>query len=358
MEYIQSAKRLNSRQARWSLFFTRFDFSVSYRPGSRNIKPDALSHQSAGIESPAQEPETILPSTTLVAPLTWEVEERVKAALEDQPSPSSCPPNRLFVPSALRSDVLQWAHCSRLTCHPGIQRTKGFLQQRFWWATLEEDTREFVNACPVCNQHKPSHQAPAGLLQPLPVPHRPWSHISSDFVTGLPPSKGNTCILTVVDRFSKMAHFVPLPKVPSAKETAELVLRHVFRLHGLPTDVVSDRGPQFTSVFWREFCSLLGATVSLSSGFHPQSNGQTERKNQDLETMLRCMVSKNPSIWSQELLWVEYAHNTLTTSATGPSPFQCSYGFQPPLFPALEREVSCPSVQAFIRPGSKPGLLF
>ena len=140
-----------------------------------------------------------------------------------------------------------------------------------------------------------------------------------------------------------MAHFVPLPKLPSAKETAEQVLLHVFRLHGFPTDVVSDRGSQFTSIFWREFCTLVGATVSLSSGFHPQSNGQSERMNQEMETALRCMVSQHPSSWSRQLLWVEYGHNTLTSSATGLSPFQCTYGFQPPLFPALEREVSCPS---------------
>ena len=93
-----------------------------------------------------------------------------------------------------------------------------------------------------------------------------------------------------MDRFSKLAHFVPLPKLPSVKETAQLVLLHVFRLHGLPVDVVSDWGPQFTSVFWKEFCALLGATVSLSSGFHPQSNGQTERMNQEMETALCCMV--------------------------------------------------------------------
>lgn len=129
----------------------------------------------------------------------------------------------------------------------------------------------------------------------------------------------------MVDRFSKMAHFIPLSKLPSAKETAQIVLQNVFWLHGLPTDIVSDRGPQFTSVFWREFCSLLGATVSLSSGYHPQSNGQTERINQQMETVLRCMASRNPSSWSQQLLWVEYSHNTLVSSASGLSPFQCAY---------------------------------
>ena len=180
------------------------------------------------------------------------------------------------------------------------------------------------------------------------MPHRPWSDISLDFVTGLPPSKGNTTILTVVDRFSKMVHFIPLPKLPSAKGTAEAVLLNVFRIHGFPRDVVSDRGPQFVSQFWKAFCSLLGATVSLSSGYHPQSNGQAERMNQELETGLRCLVSQNPATWSNHLIWVEYAHNTLPSVSTGLSPFQCAYGYQPPLFPDLEKEVNVPSAQRFI----------
>ncbi len=148
---------------------------------------------------------------------------------------------------------------------------------------MARDIREFVLACSVCARGKTSNRPPEGLLQPLLVPSRPWSHIALDFVTALPPSLGNTVVLTVVDRFSKAAHFIPLPKLPSAKETAATVVNHVFRIHGLPADVVSDRGPQFVSKFWREFCRLLGATVSLSSGFHPQTNGQTERANQDLE---------------------------------------------------------------------------
>ncbi|KAI3374601.1 hypothetical protein L3Q82_021170, partial [Scortum barcoo] len=144
--------------------------------------------------------------------------------------------------------------------------------------------------------------------------------------------KGNTTVLTVVDRFSKMAHFIPLPKLPSAKETAQVMINHVFRIHGLPTDIVSDRGPQFVSVFWKEFCRLLGATVSLSSGYHPESNGQTERMNQELETCLRCLVAQNKTTWSQHLTWIEYAHNTLPTAATGLSPFHVVHGYQPPVF--------------------------
>ncbi|KAG1967775.1 retrotransposable element [Pimephales promelas] len=348
LEYIRTAKRLNSRQARWALFFGRFDFTLSYRPGSKNIKPDALSRIFDFSDRPST-PECILPETIFVSTLTWEIEAKVKRALEGVTPPPGCPPNRLFVPEGLRSDVIQWGHSSNVACHPGVTRTGFSVKQRFWWPRMARDVHDFVLACSVCAIGKSSNQPPDGLLQPLPVPSRPWSHIALDFITALPPSQGNTVILTVVDRFSKAAHFIPLPKLPSAKETAVTIVDHVFRLHGLPMDVVSDRGPQFVSKFWREFCKLLGATVSLSSGFHPQSNGQTERANQDVERTLRCMVSKNPSSWSQQLSMVEYAHNTLPVSSTGLSPFECSVGYQPPIFPSLESEVAVPSAHAFIQ---------
>ena len=348
LEYIRSAKRLSSRQARWALFFNRFVFSLSYRPGSKNVKPDALSQQFQS-DGGSSVPESILPSKVVIGAITWDIEDKVKQGQADHPVPSACPVNRLFVPANLRSQVLQWGHSSRLACHPGVKRTLALLRQRFWWGSMEEETKEFVAACLICSQHKSARHAPSGLLQPLPIAHGPWSHISLDFVTGLPPSDGNTTILTIVDRFSKSDHFIPLPKLPSAKETAELMLQHVFRLHGLPSDIVSDRGRQFTSRFWTEFCSLLGAKVSLSSGFHPQSNGHSERMNQDMETALRCVVSHNLSSWSKHLLWVEYADNTLPSSATGLSPFQCSRGYQPPLFPVQELEARVLSVQMFVQ---------
>lgn len=116
-----------------------------------------------------------------------------------------------------------------------------------------------------------------------------------------PRSAGNTVILTVVDRFSKSAHFIPLPKLPSAKGTAQIMVDHVFKLHGLPTDIVSDRGPQFASQFWREFCRLIGASASLSSGFHPQTNGQAERANQIVVRIICSLALCNPSSWSEQL---------------------------------------------------------
>ena len=348
LSYLRSAKRLNSRQARWALFLGRFNFILTYRPGSRNTKPDALSRQSVP-EKSCSEPETILPHSCVVAAATWEIETCIREAQRSHPDPGNGPPNCLFVPDSARSQVLQWGHSSKLTCHPGFHRTLSFIKRRFWWPSMTCDTRAFVSACSVCARSKASHQPPAGLLRPLPVPSRPWSHIAVDFVTGLPPSEGNTIILTVVDRFSKAVHFVPLPKLPSATETADLLVLHVFRLHGIPQDIVSDRGPQFSSQVWKAFCQALGATASLSSGYHPQTNGQTERANQDLGAALRCVTAHHPSSWSRQLPWVEYAHNSLTSAATGMSPFMASLGYQPPLFSVQEEAVAVPSVQANIQ---------
>jgi len=250
----------------------------------------------------------------------------VKEAQRNVPDPGGGPHDRLFVPPAVRSQVLQWGHSSKLTCHPGGHRTLVFLRHRFWWPGMAGDVREFVAACSVCARSKASHRPPAGLLRPLPIPSRPWSHIAVDFVTGLPPSEGNTVILTIIDRFSKAVHYVPLPKLPSALETADLLSKHVFKLHGIPMDIVSDRGPQFASRVWSAFCKAVGAAASLSSGYHPQTNGQTERANQDLEAALHCVTAHHPVSLSSFLPWIEYAHNSLSCSATVMSPFmaRCS----------------------------------
>lgn len=214
---------------------------------------------------------------------------------------------------------------------------------------MVRDTKTFIVACPVCARGKSSHFPPAGPLNPLSIPLRPSSHISVEFVTGLPPSSGNTVVLTVVDRFSKAAHFIPLFKLPSTVETVVLLVLHVFQLHGIPADIVSDRGPQFTSSVWRSFLSALRVAVSLLSGYYPQSNGQTERENQTLENALQCVAACNPSTWTALLPWVEYSYNSLVSSAHVMSPFTASLGYQPPLFNFQETEVAVPSVRANLR---------
>ncbi|TWW61053.1 hypothetical protein D4764_05G0011430 [Takifugu flavidus] len=350
LTYVRTAKRLNPRQGRWALFFSRFDFTLTFRPDSKNIRADALSRQfPEEFPGAPRDPDTIVPPARVIGVISWPIETAVEQAQRDEPDPGNGPQDRMFVPSSVRPQVLEWGHSSCFACHPGVRRTVEFVQRRFWWPNLQEDVREFVGACTVCARSKASHRSPAGLLHPLPVPSRPWSHIALDFVTGLPVSQGNDTILTIVDRFSKGVHFVALPKLPSAAETAELLVSHVVRLHGIPLDVVSDRGPQFTSRVWQAFCKGIGATVSLSSGYHPQSNGQAERANQALEAALRCVTTSNPASWSRFLPWVEYSLNTMESSATGMSPFQCFLGYQPPLFPQQELEIAVPSTRAHLR---------
>ncbi len=166
-----------------------------------------------------------------------------------------------------------------------MNRTLTLLKRHFWWPSMYIDTRAFVSAFMICAWGKSSHRPPSGL-HPLPVPSRPLSHVALDFVMSLCLHKV-TVILTIVDRFSKAVNFVALPNFPSASETADLLVRHVVRLYGILLDIVSDWGPQFLSQVWRAFCQA-GATVSLSSGFYPQFNGQMERANKDLEVTLRC----------------------------------------------------------------------
>lgn len=194
-----------------------------------------------------------------------------------EPDTSTRPTGNLFVQYSMRSKVLHWLHTNKLSCHPGTSYMLSLAKRHFWWPTMNQDAKEFVAACTTCARNKTGNQPPTGLLQPLPTHIRPWSHISADFVTGLPPSEGNTFVLTVIDTFSTADHFIPLPKLPLTLETAQLLIQHMFRIHSITSDVVSNHGPQFISQVWCNFCNTLGASTSLSSGYHPLPNGQAEQ---------------------------------------------------------------------------------
>ncbi len=302
LEYLKTAHRLNPRQARWSLFFSRFVFTVTYRPGTKNIKADALSRQfERGPE--VTEPENVISPTIIISPIQWDIITEIEQANTGQAVPPECPQDKLFVPEELRKRTIDQVHTALSSGHPGINATIQLLQNRFWWPTLRGDTITQVRQCQVCQTQKPSRQLPAGLLQPLPIPHCPWSHIAIDFITDLPNSNGHTTILTVIDRFSKACRLIPLPKLPTALETAEHLCNYVFRFYGLPEDIVSDRGPQFTSRLWAAFFKALEVNISLTSGYHPQSNGQADKLNQELVRFLRSYCSANQLDWSRYLMY-------------------------------------------------------
>lgn len=286
LEYLKSSKRLNHRQARWALFFTWFQFTVTNRPGSKNTKADALSRQFESCANPPSN-KPIIPSSIILAPIQWDIMSEIAEAQQDEPPPTDCPTTHTYVPTSLRQRVIQEVHTAPSAGHPGIAATTHLVSNQFWWPSLSTDVITFIHNCIICQTTKSSRQSPAGLLQPLPIPQRPWSHIAVDFITDLPNSQGHTTILTVVDRFSKSCRFIPLPKLPTALETAEHLCNFVFRFYGLPEDIVSVWGPQFTSRLWVAFFQRLNVNISLTSDYHPEANGQAERLNQELIRYLR-----------------------------------------------------------------------
>jgi hypothetical protein len=147
-----------------------------------------------------------------------------------------------------------------------------------------------VRACITCQRNKTDHLHPAGLLQPLEVPTTVWSDLTMDFIEGFPKVNGKSVILTVVDRFSKTAHFIPLGHPYTAPSVTRLFFDHIVKLHGIPSSIVSDRDPMFTGHFWRELFTLAGVKLQLSSAFHPQSDRLSEAANKVISMYLRCLV--------------------------------------------------------------------
>ncbi|KAK3538402.1 hypothetical protein QTP86_001750 [Hemibagrus guttatus] len=239
LEYLQAAKKLNPRQARWALFFTRFNFTISYRPRSKNTKADALSRMFAPEENP-ETPEPILPEKIIVSPITWS-EETLLPANASTTAPPGCPPGVQYITRARRTSLIHSVHTSLGTGHPGINETLSLLKDRFWWPNMAVDVRRYMQGCEECAMSKDPRHLPSGKLLPLPVPNRPWSHLGVDFIMDLPTSRSHTCIFVVVDRFSKLCRLLPLKGPHTALEAAELMFNHVFRYFDIPEDIVSDR---------------------------------------------------------------------------------------------------------------------
>ena len=205
---------------------------------------------------------------------------------------------------------------------------------------MRQSVINYIAQCTICQQIISATTVPTGLLHPLPIPEAVWDDITMDFITALPVSRGMTTILVVVDRLSKYIHLGALPANFTAAKVAELFVEIVVKHHGFPKSIVSDHDPVFVSTFWRRLFELSGTKLSMSSSYHPQTDGQTEVVNRGLEQYLRAFVQDNPKTWLFFLCWAEFHYN----SSLKMSPFQALYGRTPPAIPCCTRTSS--SVQA------------
>ena len=395
LEYFMSTKLLNRRQARWAEYLSRFNFKITYRPGNKSGKPDALTRRSEDLPGEGGDArlqhmeQTVLKPHQLQVYANWlqnipgkpprlEKPQRKLRLLADNPPGDGRDPlkallekayetdktpsevlqalkrgdrrhpkvslaecedrqgtlfyrGRIFVPDhdELRLHIIQNHHSTPAFGHPGRAKTLELIQREYYWQTMRKDVDRFVRNCEPCRRSRTVRHSPFGLLRQPPIPRAPWQDISMDFVVGLPWSEGFNAIWVVVDRLTKQRHLIPCRGDVDAKDLADLFLQWIFRLHGLPETIISDRGTQFASHFWGRLCERLQISRRMSTAFHPETDGQTERLNAVMEQYLRAYVNYLQDDWSSWLPLAEFAANNQVSEATNASPFFALHGYHP-----------------------------
>ncbi|KAJ8489233.1 hypothetical protein ONZ45_g13670 [Pleurotus djamor] len=242
-----------------------------------------------------------------------------------------CIPRATYKGRSVREIVIAEAHTT--LAHLGHKKTLDYLRDHVWWKEMAQDTQKYCESCMRCKRSKPNNQRPYGLLNPMPVPTRPWEAIGMDFVGPLPESRDRNAsydsITVIIDLLSAMVHLVPSRTNYSAIHVAELLFDRVYRLHGLPMVIVSDRDVWFTSRFWQRLHDLIGTELKMSSAYHPQTDGATERANRTITQMLRQCISPSQRDWVTRLPAIEFAVNMAKSGSTGYSPFFLNYGRLP-----------------------------
>jgi len=238
---------------------------------------------------------------------------------------------KVYVPKdeELRAEVIRLHHDTPVGGHGGQWKMAELVTRNFWWPGVTREVKRYMEGYNVYQRNKNRTQPPAGKLMPNSIPEKAWSHISADFITKLPLAQGYDAILVVVDRFTKMGHFIPTTERTSAEGLARLFKDNVWKLHGLPDSIISDRGPQFAAGIMKELNCILGIETKLLTAFHPQTDGQMERMNQELEQYLQMFIDHRQEQWPEWLGMAEFAYNNKVHAGTKVSPFKANNGQDP-----------------------------
>lgn len=248
--------------------------------------------------------------------------------------------DREWVPNGcnLRTKIIQSTHDSPLSGHPGREITYALIARQFFWPGMSKDIRRFVENCDGCGRNKAWRSRRQGFLKPLPIPDRIWSEISMDFITDLPNSQGCTNMIVITDRLSKGVIADGLQNI-DAESVMKWFIKNYLPYHFLPNAIVSDRGSQFTSAFWKRVCDLLRINRRLSTAFSPETDGSTERMNEVIETVLRQYVKWNQSNWLEWLPVVVSSICGRDSSSTGTNSFFMSHGWNQNLYEHIEKDI-------------------
>ena len=372
---FKTFKRLTPRQVRWQNLLSMYNLDTKHRPGTQLIGADMLSrrpdHPKA--EDPVQNMFPLFKSInrTLVdsiddkdiqqAQEADEFSRNLIANLRTKAKNSPVKPEwsysgdllrfhgKIYIPSNpdLRRKIISLHHDLPQFGHPGTFRTQALIRTQYSWPKMANTIAKYILGCAPCAQMKINTHPTVPPLQPIAAKADalPFQTVTLDFITDLPKSNGYDSLLVAVDHdVTKAIVLMPCQKNIDALGTADLYHDTVFRRFGLPKTFISDRGPQFAAKAFQELCAKLGIKSKLSTAYHPQTDGQTERTNQEIEAYLRIYCSSHPHKWSEHITNLEFAHNIHTHTVTKQSPFNLLLGYNPIALPHTNSFTSIPSV--------------
>ncbi|GJY87724.1 putative reverse transcriptase domain-containing protein [Tanacetum coccineum] len=341
LQHILRQKELNMRQRRWLELLADYDCEICYHPGKANVVADALSRKKQikplRVRALILTVHLKLPSQILEAQNKALKEENVKnenlrgmdKSFEIRPDGTRCIKNRSWLPlfGGLRDLIMHESHKSKYSIHPGSDKMYHDLKKLYWWPNMKAIIAEYVGKCLTCSRVKAECQKPSGLLVQPEIPMWKWERITMDFVTKLPKTSiGHDTIWVIVDRLTKSAHFIPTRATDSMETLTRLYIKEIVSRHGVPISIISDRDSHFTSRFWQSLQNALGTQLDMSTAYHPETDGQSERTIQTLEDMLRACVIDFGKGWDKHLPLIEFSYNNSYHASIKAAPFEALYG--------------------------------